>query len=115
MRELILAFAASTVLAAVAFAATPETAAAGLPTSEVQVPKTLILPTTLIAAVRRYLGSRPHDEVAGIIDALEACVAAQLPRRATVQLTHGMDCPPVSEALSAKAAVPKTPASNEIK
>ena len=55
-------------------------------------PATLILPTPVVAAVGKYLSERPYGEVAGMIQALQQCVAVQVPGQ------HG-ECPAVTAAL----------------
>ena len=55
-------------------------------------PATLILPTPVVAAVGKYLSERPYAEVAGMIQALQQCVAVQVPGQ------HG-ECPAVTTAM----------------
>ena len=58
-------------------------------------PATLVLPTPVVAAVGKYLSERPYGEVAGMVQALQQCVAAQMPGQ------HG-ECPAVTAAIQAK-------------
>ena len=60
-------------------------------------PATLILPTPIVAAVGKYLSERPYGEVAGMIQALQQCVAVQMPGQ------HG-ECPAVTTAMQKSPA-----------
>ena len=63
-------------------------------------PATLILPTPIVAAVGKYLSERPYGEVAGMIQALQQCVAVQMPGQ------HG-ECPAVEKAMKKPTPIPK--------
>ena len=62
-------------------------------------PATLILPTPVVATIGKYLSERPYGEVAGMIQALQQCVAAQMPGQ------HG-ECPAVTTAMKPPADKP---------
>jgi hypothetical protein len=75
-------------------------AALARPAAAQTVPSTLVLPTPVVTAIRQYLGQRPHDEVAAMIDALEACVALQMPGHQPSTAADAA-CPAVAAALKA--------------
>lgn len=58
-----------------------------------EVPSTVALPSNVVLAIRQYLGQKPYDEVSRLIQALEACVRAQMPGG-----TNGRDCAAVVAA-----------------
>ena len=61
-------------------------------------PATLILPTPVVATIGKYLSERPYGEVAGIIQSLQQCVAAQVPNAQGAVVSHG-ECPAVTAAM----------------
>jgi len=64
-------------------------------------PSVFLMPASVLGAVRQYLGGRPHDEVAGLIGALEACASLQIPGKEPK--TAPAECRPVTEALAEQA------------
>ena len=68
-------------------------------------PATLILPTPVVAAVGKYLSERPYAEVAGMVQALQQCVAVQVPNAQGAVTSHG-ECPAVTAAMQNPAAPP---------
>ena len=69
------------------------------PPALAEEPATLILPTPVVAAVGKYLSERPYGEVAGMVQALQQCVAVQMPGQ------HG-ECPTVTAAMKPPADKP---------
>jgi hypothetical protein len=66
-------------------------------------PKTVILPTSVVAAVSRYMMKRPFEEVAQMLNEMDACVRAQIPDDKGVVVSHG-ECPEVAASMQAKPA-----------
>jgi len=64
-------------------------------------PAVFLMPASVLGAVRQYLGGRPHDEVAGLIGALEACASLQIPGKEPK--TVPAECRPVADALAEQA------------
>lgn len=62
-------------------------------------PATIILPTPIVSALAQYLAQRPYSEVAQIIGAMQACIAAQVPDAHGAIVSHG-ECPAVTAALA---------------
>lgn len=71
MKRLILA---ALLLPGAAIAAEPAPAPAPM-----QPPPTMALPTQLIFEIRKYLGSRPYDEIQALVYQLDGCVIVQGP------------------------------------
>lgn len=63
-------------------------------------PRTAILPSSVIMQVRNYLGSQPHDQVAGLINAITLCVQPQIPQNGAT--TDRGQCPDVTKAIKAQ-------------
>jgi hypothetical protein len=57
-------------------------------------PATIALPTPLILAIGSYLGTRPYNEVSGMVDAIKACVTAQVPHGGVTTSTGGCEGAP---------------------
>jgi hypothetical protein len=61
-------------------------------------PPVLLMPTQGLQAIRAYLGTRPYDEVRGLVAMLEDCTDAQVRARDGAVHDPGT-CPVVTRAL----------------
>jgi hypothetical protein len=65
---------------------------------------TIELPSDLVMRLRQYLGGRPYDEVQFAVEMISDCVAIQIPKNGVIR--DNGQCPAVSAAIRARAAVP---------
>ena len=64
-------------------------------------PPTVELPGQIVAQMRAILGEMPHDKVAGLVNAIDACISVQVPNDDGAIVDRGQ-CPPVSQARQAR-------------
>ena len=64
-------------------------------------PPTVELPGQVVAQIRAILGEMPHDKIAGLVNAIDACISIQVPNEDGAIVDHGL-CPPVSQARQAR-------------
>lgn len=98
-----------TLIAAIALAsiAGPSLAEPAPTSAPASAPAALLLPVKTIMALRQYLGTRPYDETAGLVAALEACAQVQIPVNGAIRSSG--QCPDVTAALRAKDATKPAP------
>lgn len=76
-----------------------------------EIPDTVELPSDVVLQVQQYLGTRPFNEVAGLLGMIQACLNVQIPQNG-VTVSNGQ-CPAVSAAIQVRSAkqvsTPSTP------
>ena len=69
------------------------------------MPETVILPTETISEIITYFNTRPYGEVGRVANALQMCIALQLPQTTSGPTVPKEWCAPVATALAARDAL----------